>query len=131
MLLTGVAGMALLNVAPFLTLEQMIFMDWYGKPTLPPEAVKPFQLAFLLFCWLSVLSAVNLWFVVVYGIQKREAWGYTCYLALGVGWPLGAIGIAIYTTAYWYLLSAGIMTLCFTPPVFLLKRFMKPAEAAA
>jgi len=53
----------------------------------------------------------------------------TGYVVLGVCWPIGAIAIALYTTAYWYLLSASLMTLMFLPPVFLLRRYMKPAEA--
>jgi len=119
-------GVALIDVAPFLTLEQLIFLDWYGQPTMPPEAVKPFRLAMLLFSWLSVLTGAVLYYVVRYGIERRERWAYRCYLWLGIAWPAGAIVISFVTTAYWYLLSAGFMTLMFTPPVFLLRRFMKP-----
>ena len=60
-------------------------------------------------------------------LQLRERWAYHCYLILGLAWPVGAIGVALYTTAYWYLLSASIMTALFTPPVFLLRPFIKPA----
>jgi hypothetical protein len=123
----SVAGVALVDVAPFLTLDQLIFLDWYGQPTLPPEAVKPFRLAMLLFSYLSVLSGILLYYVVRYGIERRERWAYHAYLWLGVAWPLGAIAIAIVSTAYWYLLSASIMTVLFLPPVFLLRPFMKPA----
>lgn len=127
MVVMSVVGMALVNVAPFFTLEQLMFQDWYGKPTLPPEAVKPFQLGFLLFCWLSVVSGAMLYYVVRYGLERRERWSYHCYLLLGVAWPIGAIGVALYTTAYWYLLSASIMTVLFLPPVFLLRPYIKPA----
>jgi hypothetical protein len=126
MVLASVLGIALVKVAPFLTLEQLIFMDWYGKPTLPPEAVKPFELGYLLFAWLSILSGITLWYTVQYGLRLRERWAYHCYVILGVFWPIGAIGVALYTTAYWYLLSASIMTLLFLPPVFLLRPFIKP-----
>ena len=127
MALMSVVGIALLKVAPFLTLEQLIFQDWYGRPTLPPDAVKPFELAYLLFAWLSVLSAITLYFTVRHGLQLRERWGYHCYVVLGVFWPVGAVAIALYTTAYWYMLSASIMTIMFLPPVFLLRKHMKPA----
>lgn len=127
MAVMSLAGMLLVKVAPFLTLEQLIFRDWYGTPKLPAEAVRPFELGYLLFGWLSVLSAIVLYFTVRHGLQLRERWGYHCYLTLGVGWPIGAAGIALYTTAYWYLLSAAIMTISFLPPVFLLRKFIKPA----
>ena len=119
-------GIALVKVAPFLTLEQLIFRDWYGTTTLPREAARPFEFAYLLFAWLSVLSAVTLYYTVRHGLQQRERWGYHCYVVLGVFWPVGAVAIALYTTAYWYLLSASIMTFAFMPPVFLLRRFIKP-----
>jgi hypothetical protein len=122
---SSLVAMPLVNVAPFLTLDQLIFLDWYGTPTLPADAVRPFQLGFLLFCWLSILSAIMLWFVVVHGIAKRERWGFHAYLTLGIGWPIGAFGIGLYTQAYWYLLSASIMTVSFLPPVFLLGKYMK------
>ena len=122
----SVAGTALVDIAPLLTLDQLIFLDWYGQPTLPAEAVKPFRLAMLLFSWLSVLMGIVLHYVVKYGIERRERWAYHAYLWLGVAWPLGAIVIGIVTTAWWYLLSAAIMTFMFTPPVFLLGKFMKP-----
>jgi hypothetical protein len=123
----SIVGIGLIEVAPFLTLEQLIFIDWYGRPTLPAEAVMPFRLAMLLFSWLSVLSGILLYYIVRYGIERRERWAYHAYLWLGVAWPLGAAVIAIYSTAYWYLLSAGFMTLLFTPPVFLLGRYMNEA----
>jgi hypothetical protein len=62
---------------------------------------------------------------VQHGLRARQRWAYHCYVVLGIFWPLGGIGIAIYTTAYWYLLSAGIMTAMFTPPVFLLPRYLE------
>jgi hypothetical protein len=127
LVLMSVAGIALLRVAPFLTLEQLIFIDWYGQPSLPPEAVKPFELCYLLFAWLSVLSGITLYYTVQHGLRLGERWAYHCYFAIGVFWPLGAVGIALYTTAYWYLLSASIMTLMFLPPVFLLRPFIKPS----
>lgn len=117
-------GIALIEVAPLLTLEQLIFMDWYGQTALPPEARKPFRLAMLLFDWLSILSGITLYYVIRHGIERRERWAYHCYLWLGLFWPAGAIGIALYTTAYWYLLSAGAMAVLFAPPVFLLRRHL-------
>jgi len=129
MVLMSVVGIALVKVAPFLTLEQLIFQDWYGKPTLPPEAVKPFELGYLLFAWLSVLSGATLYMTVQHGLRLGERWAYHCYLLLGLLWPVGAVAVALYTTAYWYLLSASIMTVLFLPPVFLLRPFIKPAHA--
>jgi hypothetical protein len=121
----SVVGCVLVDVAPLLTLEQLIFLDWYGKPTLPAEAVKPFRFAMLLFSWLSALMGAVLYYVVRYGIERRERWAYHCYLWLGIAWPVGAIAIGLITTAYWYLVSAGFMTIMFTPPAFFLRRFMK------
>lgn len=127
MAVSSAAAMLLVNIAPLLTLEQLVFLDWYGTSTLPSDAVRPFQLGFLLFGWLSILAAIMLWFVVVHGVAKGERWAFHCYLVIGLGWPIGAIGVGLYTTAYWYLISAAVMTLSFTPPVFLLGKYMKPA----
>jgi len=124
----SVLGIALVKVAPFLTLEQLIFQDWYGRPTLPPEAVKPFELGYLLFAWLSVLTGITMFYTVRHGLQQRERWGYHCYVLLGVFWPVGAVGVALYTTAYWYLLSATMMAALFLPPVFILPKYLKPAS---
>jgi len=114
-------GIVLLKVAPLLTLEQLIFQGWYGKTTLPPEAVKPFEFCYLLFAWLSVLAAATLYSTVRHGLAKRERWAYRSYVVMGVFWPLGAIAIGLYASAYWYLLSAGMMAVAFLPPVFLLR----------
>ncbi|MFN0173681.1 MAG: hypothetical protein ACKVU0_03445 [Saprospiraceae bacterium] len=105
---------------PMHGLDGMIMNDLYGTTTMPDAARPLFNLMFLLFDWLSVLSMFTIYLVVRYGLAKKERWAYFAYLLIGVFWPLGAGVIAWYCGASSYYVSVAIMTVLFMPPAILL-----------
>lgn len=106
-------------------LEGMIMTDLYGSKSMPVEARPAFTLAFLLFDMLSVLTLAGQYLVIKHGLEKQQKWAFHYMLLIGVAWPIGAAGVAIYTGAYSYLVSAGMMALLFTTPTLLLSKYFK------
>jgi hypothetical protein len=105
---------------PWHSLDEMIWTDLYGSPTLPDVAKPAFTLPFLLFCWLSVLTMIVLFLITKYSLAKKEKWAYWVIILIGLFWPLGGAIITYYTNAWSYFVSVGMMTILFFPPVILL-----------
>lgn len=114
-----------LSFDPMQGLDSMILNDLYGSPTMPDAARPLFNFMFLLFDWLSVLSMLTVYFVVRYGLAKKERWAYLAYLLIGIFWPLGAGVIAWYCGASSYFVSVAAMTVLFAPPAVLLFPYFK------
>jgi hypothetical protein len=105
---------------PSRSLDSLIWSDLYGTTDLPDAAKPAFSLAFLVFCWLSVLTFIMFYYIVKFPLARKEKWAYGCLVLVGVGWQLGAAAITLYTKAWSYFLSVGLMTVLFLPPVLLL-----------
>jgi hypothetical protein len=105
---------------PWHSLDSMIWSDLYGQKTLPENCKSAFELPFLLFSWLSVLSMLMLYFISKYPLAQKQQWAFWCIVLIGIFWPGGAAVITYYTQAWSYFVSVGMMTLMFFPPVLLL-----------
>jgi hypothetical protein len=105
---------------PSHSLDAMIWQDLYGTSELPDIAKPAFNLAFLVFAWLSVLTMILIYLVTKYALAKKEKWAYGAIILIGIFWPLGAAVITLYTKAWSYFISVGMMTILFLPPVILL-----------
>lgn len=108
---------------PAHSLDSMIWNDLYKQPRLPEVAMPAFELPFLLFSWLSVLSLLMLYLIAKHALAKKEKWSYWCFAMIGAGWPIGAVAITFHTQAWSYFVSAGMMTVLFFPPLLLLYPF--------
>lgn len=106
-------------------LEGMIMHDLYGSKNMPAEARPAFDLGFLLFDMLSVLTLAGQYLVIKHGLAQQQKWAFHYMLLIGFVWPLGAAGVALHTGAYSYLYSAGIMAVLFTTPVLLLWKYFR------
>lgn len=121
-------SMFFLGFDPWHSLDGMIWTDLYGSPSLPEEAKQAFTLPFLLFCWLSVLTMILMYLISKYPLARKEHWAYWTVIMIGVFWPVGAAMITIYTRAWSYFVSAGMMTILFFPPVLLLYPYFRGKE---
>ncbi len=115
--------MFFISFDPWNGLDAMIWKDLYGTTTLPDIARPAFNLIFLMFTWLSVLTMILLFLVTKYALAKKEKWAYGAVILIGVFWPLGATMITLYTAAWSYFISVAAMTALFLPPVILLYPF--------
>jgi hypothetical protein len=106
-------------------LEGMIMTDLYGVKNMPAAAKPAFEFAFLLFVLLSILTLAGQWLVIQHGLAKKQKWAYHYMILVGICWPIGACAIAMYTGAYSYLVSAGMMTVLFTSPTIVLYKYFR------
>lgn len=106
-------------------LEGMIMMDLYGSKAMPLDARPAFEFAFLLFELLSVLTLAGQYLVIKHGLENKQKWAFHYMILIGIAWPIGAAGVALYTGAHSYLISAGMMAVLFTTPTLLLWRYFK------
>lgn len=110
---------------PMHSLDAMIWQDLYGTSELPEIAKPAFNLAFLVFNWLSVLTMILVYLITKYALANKEKWAYRAIILVGLFWPLGAALITLYTKAWSYFISVGIMTILFFPPVILLYPYFR------
>jgi hypothetical protein len=110
---------------PWHGIDAMIWRDLYGTSDLPDLAKPAFTLAFLVFTWLSVLTMILVYLITKYALAKKEKWAYSAILLIGIFWPLGAAVITVYTKAWSYFISVGMMTIMFFPPVVLLYPYFR------
>jgi len=105
---------------PFHSLDGMLWNDLYNTSTLPDISKPVFNLFFLLFTYISIIVMILLFLITKYALSKKEKWAYFCIVLIGVFWPIGGSIITIYTKAWSYFISVGMMTVLFLPPVILL-----------
>jgi hypothetical protein len=110
---------------PWHSLDKLIWSDLYGSTELPELARPAFTLAFLLFCWLSVLTMVLMFLITKYALSRKEKWGYWSLMLVGILWPLGGAVITYYTGAWSYFVSVAAMTVMFFPAVILLYPYFR------
>ena len=114
---------------PWHGLDQLLWMDLYGRPQLPEQAKPAYLLIFWLFCWLSVLTFSLLYLIVTYPLRNRETWAYHALLITGICWPAGGAVIALLSGATSYFISVGMMALLFLPVIIILWPFFKSDKA--
>ena len=123
------AALFFVGFDPWHSLDGMIFHDLGIKGEPSPETKGVFTFVFSLFNLLSVVCALMMYFLLTKGVAKGQLWACNVLLVGMLVWVLGAIGIAMSTKVYVYLVSAAMMAFLFLVPFALLRAQMNKTNS--
>lgn len=124
--IASISGIITQSFDPSYFIEQNFAQAIFSQNIFPDYAKKAFVVGFNLFSVLSILVAVMQYYVIHYGLKKKEKWAFNSMLYCALIWFFVAGGTNLYYGYNFYIYYSVIpFTIVLLTPILLIKKYIK------